>query len=74
MEAGIVLAFVHQIGKFNLGLTTFKLANIQRLTREGKKKQIFREKRLLHYIAFANLEKTFSVVQKIFKLQAPNNN
>ena len=57
METGIVRASVHQIGKFNLGLVTFKLTNIQRLTRKDKEKKIYREKRLLHYMAFANLEK-----------------
>ena len=57
METGIVRASVHQIGKFNLGLVTFKLTNIQRLTRKDKEKKIYRGKRLLRYMAFANLEK-----------------
>ena len=63
----------HWIGKFNLGLTPFKITNVQRLTREDEKKQTESGKRLLHYMKLANLEKIFFTNEKIFKLKAPNN-
>ena len=73
METGIPRASVHWIAKFDLGLTTFKLINIQRLTREDKNQWVERGKRLSHYIILANLEKTFFTDEKFLKLQAPNN-
>ena len=72
METGIPRASVHLVVKFDLGLTAFKLTNVQRLTREDEKKRIERGKRLLRYMTLANLEKTFRD-EKIFKLQAPDN-
>ena len=38
METRIPQESVRQIAKFDLGLTPFKLANVQHLTREDKKK------------------------------------
>ena len=38
MEMGTPQASVHRIEKFDLGLTAFKLTNVQQLTREDKKK------------------------------------
>ena len=64
---------VYWIEKFDLGLTPFKITNVQRLTREDKKKQNESGKRLLHYMKLANLEKIFFTNEKIFKLKAPNN-
>ena len=72
IETGIPQASVHQIVKYDFRLTPFKLTNVQWLTREGKKKQIERGKRLLRYMALANLEITFTF-ERIFKLQAQNN-
>ena len=72
METGIPRVSVHQIAKFGLGLTPFKLTNVQRLTREGKTKWTERGQRLLRYVTLADLEKTF-IDEKIFKLHAPNN-
>ena len=73
MKTGIPRASVHPIAKFGLGLTLFKLINVQRFTGEDEKKQIERGKRLFCYMTLANLEKTFFTDEKIFKLQAPNN-
>ena len=39
METGIPQVSAHPIAKFDLGLTPFKLTNVQRLTRKIKKKQ-----------------------------------
>ena len=73
METGIPITSVHRIAEFDLGLTAFKLTNVQRLTREYKKKGIEQRKRLLRYMTLCNLEKTFFTDEKIFKLPAPNN-
>ena len=73
METRIPRSSVHQTAKFDLGLTAFKLTNVQRLTREDEKKRIGRGKRLLLYMTLANLEKTSFTDEKIFKLHAPNN-
>ena len=61
------------IAKFDLGLTPFKITNVQRLTREDEKKQAESRKRLLHYMTLANLEKTFFTNERVFQLQVPNN-
>ena len=45
MGTGIPRASVHWIGKFELGLTPFKLTNVQRLTREDENQRIGRGKR-----------------------------
>ena len=37
METGIPQVSIHPIAKFDLGLTPFKLTNVQQLTREIKK-------------------------------------
>ena len=68
MEMGIPRASVHQISNFDLGLSAFKLTNVQRLTRENEKKRVERGKRLLRYTTFLNLEKTFFGNEKMFKL------
>ena len=60
METRIPQESVHQIAKFDLDLTPFKLANVQHLTREDEKKHIERGIRLLHYIKLSDLEKTFT--------------
>ena len=73
METGIPQAYVHWIAKFDLGLTPFKITNLQRLTRKDEKKQTESGRRLLLYTTLANLEKTFFTNEKIFKLEAPNN-
>ena len=73
METGILKASVHWIAKFDLGLTPSKITNIQRLTRDDKKKQTERGKKLLYHITLANLGKTFFTNEKIFKFQTPNN-
>ena len=73
MEMEIRKTSVNLIPKFDIGLTPFKLTNIQQLTSEDKNKRIGRGKRLLHSITLASLEKTFFTHEKIFKLQVPNN-
>ena len=45
MGTGTPRASVHWIGKFDLGLTPFKLTNVQRLTREDENQRIGRAKR-----------------------------
>ena len=72
METGTPQA-LDWIANFDLGLTPFKITNVQWLTREDEKKQTVSGKRLLHYMTLANLEKTFFTYEKIFKLQVPNN-
>ena len=59
METGIPQVSVHWIEKFDLGLTPFKIINVQRLTRKDEKKQNESGKRLLHYMTLANLQKNF---------------
>ena len=44
METEIPRASVHRIAKFDLGLTSFKITNVQRLTREDEEKQLERGK------------------------------
>ena len=68
MEIGIRQLSVHWIAMFDLSLTAFKWTNVQRLTRADKNKQIERGKRLLHYMALTNLEKTFFTDEKTLKL------
>ena len=64
METGIPQVSVHWIEKFDLGLTPFKITNVQRLTREVEKKQTESGKRLLHYMKLANLQKNFLYKRK----------
>ena len=73
METGTPRASAHQTAKFDLGLTAFKLTNVQWLTREDEKKQIERGRSLLRYTTLANLEKNFFTDEKMSNLQAPNN-
>ena len=73
METGIPQVSVHWIEKFDLGLTPFKIANVQRLTSDDEKKQTERGNRLLHYMALANLKQIFFTDENIFKLQTLNN-
>ena len=73
METGIQRTSVHRIAKFDLGLTPFKLKNVERLIREDVKKRNERGKRLLRYMTLENLGKIFFTDGKVFKLQTPNN-
>ena len=73
METGIPQVSVHWIEKFDLGLTPFKITNVQRLTSDDEKKQTESGKRLLHYMALANLKQIFFTDENIFKLQTLNN-
>ena len=73
METGMPRTSVHRIAKFDLGLTPFKLTNVERLIREDVKKRNERLKRLLCYMALENFEKIFFTDEKVFKLQTPNN-
>ena len=59
METGISRASVDRIAKIELGLTPFKLINVQRLTREDEKREIETGKKLLRCMKLVNLEKTF---------------
>ena len=73
METGIPQVSVHWIEKFDLGLTPFKITNVQRLTSDDEKKQTESGNRLLHYMALANLKQIFFTDENIFKLQTLNN-
>ena len=73
-ETGIPLTSVHRIVHEDLGLTAFKLTNVQRLTVADEKKRLDKGKRILHKLRLnRDLNKTFFTDEKIFKLQAPNN-
>ena len=52
METRIPQESVRQIAKFDLGLTPFKLANVQHLTREDKKKHWERDKTIALHKTF----------------------
>ena len=73
METGIPQVSVHWIEKFDLGLTPFKITNVQRLTSDDEKKQTESGNRLLHYMALTNLKQIFFTDENIFKLQTLNN-